>query len=94
MHEPVTIRKSLSVYNVIQKLLRYNISRLLVVDDTENIIGIVSEKDAGLALLSEITDRKSDKIPSSEIMKPVLSVVESLKVRECVKCWWTRIFFI
>ena len=85
MKEPITIKKSSSMYDMMKKLLECDISRLFVIDGTENIIGIISEKDVGLSLLSEITERKINEIPSSETMKPVLSVDESLCVRECAK---------
>ena len=85
MKKPITIEKSSSMYDVIEKLLECNISRLLVVDGTGNIAGIISEKDIGLSLLSEISERKIHKVPSSEMMKPILSVDKSLFVRECAK---------
>ena len=85
MKKPITIEKSSSMYDVIEKLLEYDVSRLLVVYGTGNVVGIISEKDVGLSLLSEISERKINEVPSSEMMKPILSVDKLLCIRECAK---------
>ena len=66
MNKPITINNSAKISDVIKKILKLKISRLLVTKD--NIITeIVSEKDLGLLLFMDKTERALGDIPVSEI---------------------------
>ena len=52
--KPISILKKSSISEVIKKLLEYNLSRLIVVEDGKPV-GIITEKDVGLFLFSETT---------------------------------------
>ncbi len=41
----ITLHQDDTLYNVIETLVQHNIGAVLVVDDEENIVGIVSERD-------------------------------------------------
>jgi len=82
MQNPITISKNSKISDAITKMLVKNISRLIVVDEV-NPIGIVTEKDIGLFLLQDKTDRKLVEIPISEIVKNLFLVDESTTVKDC-----------
>ena len=69
--KPISILKKSNISETIKKLLEYNLSRLIVVDDGK-AIGIITEKDIGLFLFSETTRRGLNDIPLTKIMKPIL----------------------
>ncbi len=62
--------KRATITDAIKMLLNTKISRL-VVRENEKHIGIITEKDIGLFLFSEITKQGLDKIPIMKIMKPI-----------------------
>ena len=74
--KPISILKRSSISEVIKKLLEYDLSRLIVVEDGKPI-GIITEKDVGLFLFSETTRQGLDDISITKIMKPILFVDES-----------------
>ncbi len=41
----ITLHQDATLHNVIETLVQHNIGAILVVDDKENIVGIVSERD-------------------------------------------------
>jgi len=82
--KPISILKRSSISETIKKLLEYNISRLIVVEDGKPI-GIVTEKDIGLFLFSETTIQGLDDIPITKIMKPILFVDESQSPEKSAK---------
>ena len=82
--KPISILKRSSISEVIKKLLEYNLSRLIVVDDGKPI-GIVTEKDIGLFLFSDTTRQGLDDIPITKIMKPILFVDESQSPEKSAK---------
>jgi len=84
MKEPITINKNASVYESIRKLLDEKISRLLVEEDGV-ITGIVTQKDVGIFLLKDTTERRLEQIPLSEIVKPLQSIQKSATIRECAQ---------
>ena len=49
---PVTLSKSTGIYEAIQALLDRNISGATVIDDEDNVIGVISEMDCLRAILS------------------------------------------
>ena len=82
--KPISISKKSSISEVIEKLLDYNLSRLIVVDAGKPI-GIITEKDIGLFLFSETTRQGLDDIPITKIMKPILFVDESQSPEKSAK---------
>ena len=82
--KPISILKRSSISEVIKKLLEYNLSRLIVVDDGKPI-GIITEKDVGLFLFSETTRQGLDEIPITKLMKPILFVDESQSPEKSAK---------
>lgn len=82
--KPISILKKSSISETIKKLLEYNLSRLIVVEDGKPI-GIVTEKDIGLFLFSETTRLGLDDIPITKIMKPILFVDESQSPEKSAK---------
>ena len=82
--KPISILKRSSISEVIKKLLEYNLSRLIVMDDGKPI-GIITEKDIGLFLFSETTRQGLDDIPITKIMKPILFVGESQSPEKSAK---------
>ena len=73
--KPITIGKSSSLYDAISELSKNKIGRLIVVEQ-DSPVGIFTEKDIGLFLLTDTTERKLDAIPVSEITKKIISVDE------------------
>jgi CBS domain-containing protein len=83
MSEPITINKDASVSDVIKKLLKEKITRLLVSDN--KIESIVTERDLGFFLLSDQTGRNLDDICVSEVSNPLFSVDLSTSLMKCAK---------
>lgn len=81
--KPITVEKTSSLSHVISKLLKNNISRLVVVDG-KSPVGIITEKDIGLFLLNDNTENNLDEIPASQIMNMLTSVNDSVNVKDCV----------
>ncbi len=84
MNKPITIPKESTVNDVIKELLNKKISRLLV-SEGDKCASIITEKDLGIFLLTDESERNLNQIPISEIMKPLQSVYSSLSVKDCAK---------
>jgi len=84
MQKPITAEKSSSLSHVISELLKDKISRLIVTDNGAPV-GIVTEKDIGLFLLEDDSEKNLDEIPVSQMMKTLTSVNESMSVESCVE---------
>jgi len=82
--KPISILKRSSVSEVMKKLLEYDLSRLIVVEDGKPI-GIITEKNVALFLFSETTRQGLDDIPIAKIMKPILFVDESQSPEKSAK---------
>lgn len=82
--KPITVEKNTSLSHVISELIKNKISRLIVTDDG-NSAGIITEKDIGLFLLEDDSEKNLDEIPASQIMKILTSVNESMSVEKCVE---------
>ena len=81
--KPITIEKNSSLSHVISELLKNKISRLIVTDE-KFPLGIITEKDIGLFLLNDDTEKTLDEISVSQIMNPLTSVNDSMTVEDCV----------
>ncbi len=84
LKKPITTEKNSSLSHVISELLKNNISRLIVTDENSTV-GIITEKDIGLFLLNDDTEKNLDEIPVSQIMKRLTSVNDSMDVKGCVE---------
>ena len=84
LKKPLTAEKNSSLSHVISELLKHNISRLIVTD--KNLpVGIITEKDIGLFLLNDDTEKNLDDIPVSQIMNKITSVLDSVDIKGCVE---------
>ena len=84
MNAPITIDNSANLATVLKKIIDQKKSRLLI-SDNGKITGIVSEKDLGLFLLSDQSERKLDQIPVLEISKKVISLDENTTLDKCAE---------
>ncbi len=84
LQKPITTDKNSSLSHVISELLKHHISRLIVTDENSPI-GIITEKDIGLFLLNDDTEKNLDDIPASQIMNPITSVLDSVDIKACVE---------
>lgn len=84
LQKPITIEKDSSLSHAISELLKNKISRLIVTDNGSSN-GIITEKDIGLFLLEDESDKNLDEIPVSKIMKMLTSVNDSMSVESCVE---------
>ena len=82
--KPITIEKNASLSKVISELIKNNISKLIVTDENSPI-GIVTEKDLGLFLLNDDSEKNLDEIHVSSIMNKIISVDDSMSVEKCVE---------
>jgi len=84
MSKPITISHSSNLSDVLKKMLSEKISRLLV-ENNGMITEIVSEKDLGMFLLSDESERKLGEIPLSEISKKIISINDNAELDECAQ---------
>ncbi|MFQ5497301.1 MAG: CBS domain-containing protein [Nitrosopumilus sp.] len=89
MNTPRTTKYESNLTDVMKKIIDEKKSRLLVTENGK-ITGLVSEKDLGLFLLTDHTERKLDEIPLSEIMKKIISVGEKTGLDECAQTMMTN----
>jgi CBS domain-containing protein len=86
---PRTIKFESSLADVLKKIIDEKKSRLLVTEN-DKITGIVTEKDLGVFLLTDDTERKLDEIPLSTIIKKIISVDEHTSIKECAEVMLTK----
>jgi len=82
--KPITTEKNSSIYHVISQLLKNNISRLIITDN-DSPVGIITEKDIGLFLLNDDSEKNLDEIPASQIMNHIIQVHDNMSVEKCVE---------
>jgi len=80
----ITIEKNASLSNVISELIKNNISKLIVTDENSPV-GIVTEKDIGLFLLNDDSEKNLDEILVSSIMNKIISVDDSMTVEKSIE---------
>ncbi|MEX0861378.1 CBS domain-containing protein [Nitrosopumilus sp.] len=85
---PRTIKYESTLADVLKKIIDEKKSRLLVTENGK-ITGIVTEKDLGVFLLTDNTERKLDEIPLSTIFKKIISVDEHTSMIECAEIMLT-----
>lgn len=84
MRTPITIDIESTIDEVVKIMLEKKIGRVLVTKNKE-IISIITEKDLGLFLLKDKSDRTLQKIPLREIVKSILTISQSAKSQEGAK---------
>jgi CBS domain-containing protein len=84
MNAPISIDNSAHLDMVLKKIIAERKSRLLVTNNGD-ITEIISEKDLGLFLFSDQTERKLDQIPLSEVSKKIISVDENTPLNKCAE---------
>ena len=84
MNTPRTIKHESNLSDVLKKIIDEKKSRLLVTENNR-VTGIVTEKDLGIFLLTDDTERKLDAIPLSEIVKKIISVDEKTGLDQCAE---------
>lgn len=82
--EVITIRCDADLHQAIDLMLKHKISGLPVVDDSNNLIGIITEKD-----LIQVYNKTSD-VPFMKVedlmTKPVITFYEDETFEEICKC--------
>ncbi|MGY5143672.1 MAG: CBS domain-containing protein [Candidatus Nitrosopumilus sp. bin_32a] len=86
---PRTIKYESNLADVLKKIIDEKKSRILVTENGK-ITGIVTEKDLGVFLLTNDTERKLDEIPLSTIVKKIISVDEHTSLVECAETMLTK----
>ena len=86
---PRTIKYESNLADVLKKIIDEKKSRLLVTENGK-ITSIVTEKDLGIFLLTDDTERKLDDIPLSAITKKIISVDEHTSMIECAEVMLTK----
>ena len=84
LNSPRTIKLESTLSDVLKKIIDEKKSRLLVTEN-EKITDIISEKDLGLFLFIDTSERKLDQIPVSEISKKIVSVDENTSLDKCAE---------
>ncbi|TBR10836.1 MAG: CBS domain-containing protein [Candidatus Nitrosotenuis sp.] len=79
--KPISIPKESTVAQAVRQILQHNVSHLMVSNEGD-LVGIVTQKDLGFFLLSDNTEDNLDKIPLAKVMKPLVTVDESMKIKE------------
>ncbi|MFB5636285.1 MAG: CBS domain-containing protein [Nitrosopumilus sp.] len=82
LNNPRTIKLESTLADVLKKIIDEKKSRLLVTENGK-ITGLVTEKDLGLFLLTDNTERKLEEIPLSEIVVKIISVDENAGLDQC-----------
>ena len=90
MNSPRTIKHDSSLADVLNKIIDEKKSRLLVTENNK-ITGLVSEKDLGIFLVMDESERKLDEIPLSEIIKPMITVDEKIGLDKCAEMMMTNL---
>ncbi len=84
MNKPITISDKSTVNDVIKELMSKKISRLLV-SENGKCSSIATEKDLGLFLLTDDSERTLNQISIDEIKKPLQSISSTSSLKECAK---------
>lgn len=84
MNNPIVIEDTANLAQVLKKIIAEKKSRLLVINNGK-ITNIVSEKDLGLFLFSDNSERKLDQIPLAEVSKKIISIEENTTLDKCAE---------
>lgn len=84
MNTPITIGKKSTIADVTKIMLDKKVGRVLITEN-QKITSIVTEKDLGLFLLKDKSDRTLQQIPLSELTKPILTISQFTDIQKCAK---------
>lgn len=90
MQKPITIENSLMLSNVIHKFIETKKSRLLTTNTQGKIVGIITQKDIGFFLFVNNTEKTLDKIPVSDISRPLIEVSESTPIEDAAHIMYSK----
>ncbi|WP_428325569.1 CBS domain-containing protein [Nitrosopumilus sp.] len=88
-NSPRTIKFESTIADVLKKIIDEKKSRLLVTEN-DQITGIVTEKDLGVFLLTDDSEKNLNEIPLSAIVKKIISVDEHTSLIECAEIMLTK----
>lgn len=80
LQRPITIPGEANLFDAISKLLHADISRLIVEEEAGK--KIITEKDIGLFLLTNDSEKNLDEIPVSQIAKNITAVHEDMSIKD------------
>ena len=83
MKIPIAIQNDASISHAITRLLQENISRLVVKGDVNN--GIITEKDIGLFLFNQESEKSLDGIQVSRLTNRLTSIHEDMTPHDAAK---------
>lgn len=83
MQIPITIQNDAPISHAINRLLQENISRLVVKGDVNN--GIITEKDIGLFLFNNESEKSLDDIQVSRLTNRLTSIHEDMVPRDAAR---------
>ena len=83
LQKPISVSHDSSISHVISNLLTHDISRFLMEKNNES--KIISEKDIGLFLLNEETEKNLDDIPAYSIANRLTSVHEDMSIHDAAE---------
>ena len=79
----LSIKVSESVYAAVEKMAKMEVGALTVLDDTEHLVGIISERDYARKIV--LNDKTSKDTNVSDIMTSnVISIAEETTVEKCM----------
>ena len=84
MNSPITLDIESTIDDVVKIMHEKKIGRVLVTEN-KKIISIITEKDLGLFLLKDKSDRTLQQIPLSELSKSILTTSDSTQIQECAR---------
>jgi CBS domain-containing protein len=88
-NNPITLEGNKTLYDARNILLKYNISRVVILSDKESKkpVGIVTEKDIAKFLYAELPKRSLDEIRIEEIIinQNLITVKEDTEIQTCAK---------
>ncbi len=82
--KPITSDSEESLDRIIGKMIKDNISRIILTQENTPV-GIITEKDIGLFLLTDDSEKNLNDVPASQIMNNLTSVHESMSIEKCVE---------
>ena len=90
MKKPIIIENSASIFKAMSHIADSKISRLLTSDDSGQIVGIITEKDIGLFLLENDSEKNLTEIPVSDLTKPLIEVSETTPIEDVAHIMHTK----
>ena len=84
--EPIKLGRDRTVYDVRNVMVKYNIGRVIIVDNHNKALGIITEKDVARFLYQEVPNRHLNEIRLDKVMsKNLITVTEEQDVISCAK---------